>query len=313
MQQEPEIFFDDSQFKLSLFDDDWFEKNDTKSVPIPQVKTSILNTNDEKTKLGLGFSREKGGLNKKVNVAVVDRLQKGKKRKSLSDNTDNNSWNAHEIIEDVELSRTTIGKRNIKSAHNVQKLQHLSGNSNDQHGNDVSNIQDSKSNHINTTIISNPNSKTILNKELSNDDRIPSISHLSTKSNNTSEKTNNNFNLVTNESETSFKPKKKKRSKQKNIRKDSRPDELKPEHLRPGQGYCGRELTQETIRRLQEQGRHMGRDSARTNSESGASKTRKPNGAAGSRGGSRDAPSAAAVDSHVSWSLDYSKCSESEG
>eukprot|EP01041_Mallomonas_annulata_P004503 gene4503-8955_t len=218
----PDLYFDESTSQFQL-DDDWFASTEEKisQTPLELKQTKNDTVVNGSNKFGLGFS---GKVVEKDSDAFEQRLKNKKRKKSDNEN----EMDQHGIMEDTEISRTSLSlsKKNTKNDSNVQKSA--------------------------TKVVSNKDKNTDSNKSNSHPPNIP-LDKPSTiqASKSNKDKSLTLINTTNDEADTTTFKKKKKRSKQKNIRKDTRTMDQKPEHLRPGENFRGRPLTQETLHKLQ--------------------------------------------------------------
>lgn len=184
-------------------------------------------------KSGLGYKISKKDDKTKVDhiSKMVEKQQKAAKRKQ-EQALINDQRDLHGIIEDdVEESKTALVYNKKKSDANNKTI--------NVKPNGVNNKETkSKSDSANS---SNKNTTTTPITEMKADKTIESIFAIGSTSETTSFGENEGY------TEQPYKKRKKTRSKQKNIRRDNRPDTAKPEYLQLGsQEYRGRQLTDET-------------------------------------------------------------------
>jgi len=215
------IYFDESSIPIP---DDWFSLSNEKDVK--SFKNHDLSTNQ---KGGLGYT---GAMVAPIHDDILAKrldLKRKKKKEELHKSYEDDI-EEHGVIERHEISRTSIGilnkssnKVNAKASKRLKDQPKMPSTVKILNDNIVENNQ---------PVVSNLPSNSDLIRSIDVNDFKVDLSNL----NHTS-----NSNLY---------KKSKKRSKQKNIRKDNRADSEKPNYLLPGPSYRGYLLTEETKRIL---------------------------------------------------------------
>jgi len=261
--QEGEVYFDESEYQLPIDVEDWYAKNEETEPSLKTGHSKIVNkaltsnTTDGTNKFGLGFSGKKEVSKSQEADALAEKLLRNKKRKQDALKNEESYMDAHKIIDDIDISRTSLdlnnkfskGKKTIPAViTSVKKKINTKNNESDAQ---LPIEQSNKNNNINNsnTKISSDSKKSVTQ---TNEKSLKSnISSKSKNSLNHNLHSNSNIEVEQENSSNTIK-RKKKRSKQKNIRKDTRSEDMKPIHLRidAGEAYEGRVLTQETIQRL---------------------------------------------------------------
>jgi len=202
-----DIYFDSNS--LPFFDDIITEKKNAQST-VPNKLASNKSSLEQQSsvKLGLGYtatSKRKENDNN-VENSFIGRL-KGTKKSKRNEAFELDADDEHGIVEDNEISRTAINSKPVKPT--TKKIDLLAAN------NQIPmKVQENKKNIQSEN---NTNLKDSTNTQIQ--ESFPDNG------------------IVTNRSRP------KKRSKQKNIRKDNRPASSKPDYLQPGPSYRGRPIT----------------------------------------------------------------------
>jgi hypothetical protein len=219
---------------------DWMESMAPSSSDVPSGARQPSNNNDplhlvattNELKSGLGYKTSKKEDKTKIDHVskMIEKQQKAAKRKQ-EQALINDQRDLHGIIEDdVEESKTALVSNKTKpNANNKAINSKPNGKDNKAKAGNTNNKDSYKSTATTTTADSKA------------DTAIESIFSIGSTSENTF------YSADGGNSEKPYKKRKKTRSKQKNIRRDNRPDTARPEHLQLGsQEYRGRQLTEET-------------------------------------------------------------------
>lgn len=239
------MLVEETDYSTNAILDDWL--NDT---AIAQSKDfhhgSTVHTLDSLQKAGLGYVEKRSNKvptnNDKISKILTNDVKKGIKRKIPNGADDFENRDLHGMIEEIfEESRTlvikTIPNKNIASARQDPKNPSLPKQNNNQSNKKQKKIETEKSKHDSSVTSIPHQTKTDLMKI--NDQQIDAGKDMKREGKNV-------------ENGEPYKRKRKKtRSKQKNIRKDTRSNEAKPDHLKvDSTDYRGRQLTDETKKRL---------------------------------------------------------------
>jgi hypothetical protein len=251
--------------------DSWLAKEtlpEGTSAPAKSTKQAALANNNSDTRLGLGFKPSTtNNNNKSKEDQLLKNLKKGEKQKLKNDNEgDNTSSNTagatvgqnnkkrkasdqqdrdlHGVVDDIEEeSRTKISSALRQHAKQKDNTAVNSKGPQQQHNHNAPPNNKNKKPKIDnttTTAVVKNNNNTDLQSIQSTD--------LSLSTDSKQPKDSNSMTTTTTSTTADGKPKRKKtRSKQKNIRRDNRADDEKPDHLKVGsKEYKGRPLTAET-------------------------------------------------------------------